>query len=400
VNTTKQTDVLTVGLAFASFILLGMAAGLLGVAWPSIQTELDLPLDAVGILLLASTSSYLLASFMSGPLAQRVGIGRLFIVAGLLLALGLSGYIFGSSWYMLIGAAFVAGLGSGTIDAALNAYIAAHHSARAMNWLHAFFGIGITIMPLVETEAVKAGTWRNGYAVVVVTALLMTAGFAFLTNRWRVIPTHSTTSKRGVSVRDTLRLPQVWLGILLLAVYAGVEASPGQWVFPLFTETRAMDTNTAGFWVSLYWGSFTVGRMLFGIYMPRISNTVLVRLCIIGAGVGGVMLWWNPITAVGLAGLVMFGFFQAPLFPILISETPKHVGLAHAQNSIGFQVAGAGLGIALLPGLIGVFASRLGLEIVSPALLVLVMLLFILHEVRIAYSAAHPHMRESMSAAD
>jgi fucose permease len=327
-------------------------------------------------------------------------MGRLFVVGGLLLALGLSGYIFGSSWYMLIGAAFVAGMGSGTIDAALNAYIAAHHSARIMNWLHAFFGIGITIIPLVETEAVKAGVWRNGYAVVVATALLITVCFAFATNRWRIIAPVSGTSRRGVSVRDTLRLPQAWLGILLMGVYAGMEAAPGQWAFPLFTEGRGMDTETAGFWVSIYWGSFTVGRMLFGIYMPRLSNATLVRLCIIGTGIGGVLLWWNPSTLVGLVGLVLFGFFQAPLFPILISETPKHVGMAHAQNTIGFQVAGAGLGIAVLPGLIGVFASGLGLEVVSPALLVLVVLLFVLHEVRINYSAAHPVVRESMSAAD
>ncbi len=391
---------MTVGLAFASFILLGFAAGLLGVAWTSIQAEFGLPLDAVGILLVASTVSYLIASFASGPLAQRFGIGWLLVIGSLLLGLGLGGYVVGSSWYMLIIAAFTAGLGSGTIDASLNAYIAAHHSARAMNWLHAFFGIGITIMPLIETEAVKSGAWRGGYAFVVGVCLLAAVAFALVANRWRVVALAAGESKRGVSVRDTLRLPQVWLGILVMCVYAGVEAAPGQWVFPLFTEARGMDTESAGFWVSLYWGSFTIGRMLFGIYMPKVSNSVLVRACLIGVAIGGVLLWWNPTAAVGQVGLVIFGFSQAPLFPILISETPKHVGLRHAQNAIGFQVAGAGLGIALLPSLLGVFASRLGLEIISPALLILVVLLFILQEVRTSYSTAHPVARESMSAAD
>ncbi|HLU08360.1 MAG TPA: MFS transporter, partial [Oceanobacillus sp.] len=375
VNASNRSNTLTVGLAFASFILLGLHSGLIGVAWPAIRTELGLALDDVAILLFASTLGYLSASFASGPVAYRIGAGRMFALGGVMIITGMVIYIVGASWLVLIAAAFIAGLGSGSIDAGLNAYIANFHSTRAMNWLHAFFGIGVTIAPTIETIALnaggkwvssfwgmdsvgasiadyvllKSGTWRGGYIVVGLVAVAITFLLAIYRKRFRAVVVDGADAKHGASVMATLRLPQVWMGILLFVFAAGAEATPGQWTFSLFTVARGIDTTTAGFWVTVYWGSFTIGRMLFGTYLPKISNVNLLRICIIASGFGALLLWWNPVTAVGLIGLVLLGFGQAPIFPVLVSETPRYIGAAHSQNAVGFQVAGAGLGVAGLP---------------------------------------------------
>jgi fucose permease len=426
VDLSNRSSNLPVGLAFASFILLGLYSGLIGVAWPAIRTEFGLPLDAVAALLLASTLGYLSASFSTGPVAYRIGAGRMFALGGVFLLTGLVIYIIGASWYVLIAAAFIAGLGSGTIDGGMNAYVANFHSTRAMNWLHAFFGIGVTIAPLLETLALnaggrwvaafmgmdgagasiadyvmlKSGTWRGGYIIVGLVAVTITFFLAMNRNRFRAVVVEATGSKHGANALATLRLPQVWMGILLFVFAAGVEATPGQWTFSLFTVARGIDTTTAGFWVTVYWGSFTIGRMLFGTYLPRISNANLLRICIAVAGLGALLLWWNPLTVVGLVGLVLLGFAQAPIFPVLVSETPRYIGVAHSQNAVGFQVAGAGLGVAGLPGLAGVLAASFGLEAVSPFVLAGLALLFVLHEIRIAYHAAHPLVREAYGVAD
>lgn len=278
VNVSHRSDTLTVGLAFASFILLGLYAGLIGVAWPSIRTEFGLQLDDVAALLLASTLGYLSASFGTGPIAYRIGAGRMFALGGIFLLIGMTIYVVSGSWYVLIAAAFIAGLGSGTIDGGLNAYIANYHSTRAMNWLHAFFGIGVTIAPLIETVALnaggrwvyaflgtdtvgapiaeyvmlKSGTWRGGYIIVGLVALTITVLLGLHRNRFRAVVIEATGSKRGVSALATLRLPQVWMGILLFVFAAGIEATPGQWTFSLFTVARGINTTTAGFWVTVY----------------------------------------------------------------------------------------------------------------------------------------------------
>jgi fucose permease len=426
VNQSDHSNNLTVKLAFASFILLGMMGGLIGVAWPAIRTELGLRLDAVGTLLLASTLGYLSASFLTGPVAYRIGAGRMFALGSAFILAGMAMYAIGASWYLFIAASFVAGLGSGTLDGGLNAYVAAHYSTRAMNWLHAFFGIGVTISPLFVTAALnagaqwihafwsldsvapslieflvfKAGTWRGGYLIVGLVAIVMTVLLALNRNRFRAVVVESSAPKRGVSAFATLRLPQVWFGIFMFVFAAGVEATPGQWTFSLFTQARGIDTVSAGFWVSVYWGSFTIGRMLFGTYLPKISNANLLRICIAVAIVGALLLWWNPLPAVGFVGLVLLGFAQAPIFPVLVSETPRYIGVGHSQNAIGFQVSGAGLGIAGLPSFAGVLAAAVGLEVISPFVLAGLVALFILHEFRIAYHAAHPLVREAFSAGD
>lgn len=426
VSNSQRSDTLTVGLAFASFILLGLTAGLIGVAWSAIRTEFDLRLDAVGTLLLASTLGYLSSSFSTGPIAYRIGAGRMFVLGSIFLVAGMVLYVISASWVVLIAAAFIAGLGSGTVDGGLNGYIAMHHSTRAMNWLHAFFGIGVTVSPFIETLALnaggqwirtfwgmdsigtpiaeyvmlKSGAWRGGYLVVGLVAVAITALLALNRHRFRTIMVESSASKRGVSALATLRLPQVWMGIFLFVFAAGIEATPGQWAFSLFTSARGIDTSTAGFWVTVYWGSFTIGRMLFGTYLPKISNVNLLRICITVAALGALLLWWNPVTAIGLAGLVLLGFAQAPLFPVLVSETPRYIGVAHSQNAVGFQVAGAGLGVAGLPSLAGILATAVGLEVVSPYVLVALVLLFVLHEGRVAYHTTHPMVREAYSTGD
>ena len=55
-------------LAYAAFIALGMPDGLLGIAWPSIRADFGIPLDSLGMVLFASVSGYMTATFLSGAL--------------------------------------------------------------------------------------------------------------------------------------------------------------------------------------------------------------------------------------------------------------------------------------------------------------------------------------------
>ena len=58
---------------------------------------------------------------------------------------------------------------------------------------------------------------------------------------------------------QTLRLPVVWLSMLLFAAYTGVELGVGQWAFPLLVSARGLETIAAGAAVSTYWAALAVG---------------------------------------------------------------------------------------------------------------------------------------------
>lgn len=376
--------------AFAGFIGLGLIAGAFGIAFPYMRSEFTLDVSAAGVALIANTLGYTGMSFISGSITRRLGYSRLFLLSLGLIVLGLVGYAVAPSWLAVILTAAVVGAGAGLFDAAMNAYYAAFHNARSMNWLHACFGIGTTLSPLIMTAAVNNATWRAGYLTIGLIILGLLGIYFVLRREWLTLdlPPASSVSSDGAprprraNVLSSLRSPWVWLSMLIFFVYAGLEAAPGTWAYSLFTERRSVDPEVAGWLVSLYWGSFTVGRIFFGAIITRWKDTIpLVRACIIATGIGAVMWWLNPTPIIGYVGLVLLGFGQAPLFPVLVTNTPRYVGKVNANDAIGFQIAGASLGVAVIPSLIGVLASLSSLDVVAPTIAACALIIFVLHEI-------------------
>ena len=321
-----------------------------------------------------------------------MSVGGLLALSCLATAISLIGYTLVPAWWMMVALGAIAGLGAGAIDAGLNTFAATEFSARMVNWLHACYGIGAATGPVIMTGVLAAGRpWQRGYQIVGLWQLLLASCF-ILTRKWW--PKHNATERtstsanpRAASSLSTLRLPVVWLSIAVFFVYTGVEAAAGTWAYTLFTESRAVSMTTAGMWVSIYWGSLTVGRLLSGIIVAFVPVRLLLRYSIIAIAIGAALVWLNVTSLLSFLGLSLMGLASAPVFPSLIAATPVRIGEAHTGNAIGFQISAAVLGQSLLPGLVGVLANRVGLEIVGPVLLTASLLLLALYEALTAMSA-------------
>jgi fucose permease len=396
----RRSGLLLVGLAYLGFVSIGLPDGLLGVAWPSIRTSFGLPLDALGALLVMFTMGYLLSSFSSGRLLTRINVGSLLTLSCLATAASLIGYALAPQWWLMVVLGLLAGLGAGAIDAGLNTYAATHFSARSVNWLHACYGVGATIGPLIMTSVLMADrSWQWGYGIVGVWQLLLAVCFG-LTHRWWPIASASTETPatapvRAASSSSTLRLPTVWLSMAVFFIYTGLEAAAGVWPYSLFTEARAIPVSTAGMWVSVYWGGLTAGRLLSGIVVGFVPVRPLLRLCIVGIALGATLVWLHLADLLSFLGLALMGLSSAPVFPTLIATTPARLGDAHTANGVGFQIAAAVLGQSLLPAVLGVLARNLGLEIVGPSLLTVAILLLVLYEALMTTSGKHMRLVDS-----
>jgi fucose permease len=367
-------------LAYAAFVTLGLPVSLIGVAWPSMRKDFGLPLDAIGLLFISTTVGFFVSTFFIARLINRFGVGLLLIFSSLVSAVSLFCYPLAPSWSVIVAIGAIGGIGAGLMDAGLNTYLAAEYNEGQMQWLHASFGIGATLSPLIMTASLtRFVSWRPAYIFVGILMALMAASFTLTLPAWKRPGKFSAESLEDkpaerdlmdyqTSLWKTIMRLVTWISIILFLLYTGAELTLGNWTYTLFTEGRGVSPQLAGLWAGGFWATFTLGRFLAGFFAHRIGLNTLMSVEMVLAFVGAALFWWNPLPLVSVGGVFLAGFGMAPIFPGLVSSTSQRVGAQHAANTIGIQMSAASLGGALLPSLAGFLAERVSLEAI-PAML-------------------------------
>jgi fucose permease len=380
-----RTQIGLILLAFIAFISLGLPDGLLGVAWPSIREHFSLRLDALGMLLLAATAGYMTSSFFSGKVISQLGIGGTLAASCFLTGAGLIGYTLAPFWWVIVLLGIVAGLGAGAIDAGLNTYIASNFGEGLMQWLHASYGVGVTLGPIIMTAGLNwFNAWQWGYRNVGIAQIVLAGCFLLTLPMWKQSHPPQQEENRRLTdyttpISETLRHPIVWASLLMFFLYTGIEASFGSWTYSLLTLSRHVSIEVAGYWAGSYWATFTIGRILAGLLMRKLSVKTLLVGGLFSATAGAILLWWNPFPIASIIAVSVIGFALAPIFPGLVSATSSRVGDHHAANTIGMQISAAGLGAAVVPGLAGVLAQNISLEVIPVYLTCLFTILLTLY---------------------
>lgn len=364
-------------LSALGFVSLGLPDGVLGVAWPSIRTSYGLPLDALGVLLVFTTAGYVTSSCFAGAALARMTVGALLAGSCIVTAGSLLGYAAAPGWGPMIAFGVLAGFGAGAIDTGINAYAATWHSARVVGLLHAFYGLGTTLGPIVMTSLLATGrSWRAGYLVIGLAQLVLAACFAATLRRWPRAHLDGDAEATTAGLWSTLALPAARLGVVTFFLYVGFEVIVGAWAFSLLRMARGASVELAGAAVSTFWGGLMAGRIALALAPSALAPTVLVRPCILVAGLAASVLAVDVGHAASIAALAVLGIAAGPIFPALIASTPARMQAAHTSNAVGFQVAGAAVGQSILPGVVGVCAQALGLEVVPVALVIVAVLLW------------------------
>ncbi len=375
-------------LSFLAFISLGLPDGLLGVAWPSISKDFNVPLSRLAVLQIGMTVGFFFSSTNAGRLIRRLGVGKLLIFSNTMIALSLFGFVTAPHWYVMVGATILLGGGGGAIDAGLNAYSAEHFTKEHVTLLHAFYGFGAMLGPMIMQGVLKKNLpWQRGYVITLVLLLCLLTLFILLRRLW-YLETDVTIGTTGKNPEDSTEnsvnntgdvgnpdgkapAPSVAgrgkkaTGIALFIFYTGLEVTVGAWSFSLLTAERGIDPATAALWVGAYWAALTGGRLFFGFQGRRWGSSGIIKAMIRSLAVGALLLLqpWVPFAA--LVALPVIGFSCAPLFPLFVTLTPHVVGKTEAPTIIGIQVASASLGAAGIPFLVGLAVELSSLEAVA-----------------------------------
>jgi len=371
-------------LAFG-FILLGMAVTVPGVTWPSVAESFDRSLAELGYVTLLFGGGYTVSSFLSGRLSAKRGIGPLLIAAAITGMIALAVISASATWPIFLLATGLLGVGGGLIDATTNTYVAIRHGARAMGLIHGVFGIGAIAGPLLVTVLLQVGfSWRVAFALLALGQALYVAG---LWKFARDIETHSEPSQSRHRT-SLLRSPILIWSLVVFFVYAGVGAGAGAWAFTYLTEELGISDGIGGLVVATYWSGFTASRLLLGVIGERFRPDAVLRWSAGSTAAAFMVLWWSPEPWIGAVSLIFAGFAHGPVFPLEMLLTPRRFGAALTATVVGFEIAAANVGGALLPGFMGLAVGLQSLSILPPLLVVNALVLLAAIEILRRYANA------------
>lgn len=379
-------------IAFFAFILIGANDGATGVLIPSLRAQYGLNKATVGLFFLSAVLGYLIAAFNSGPLVGKLGI-RLFLLLGagsfLTSAIVLSSIPpFWAALLMLL----LLGFGGALLDAGLNAYIAGlPRNTVLLNYLHAFYGTGALLGPILASSLFAVGLkWNFVYVTLIFMSIVLLISVAiFFKGRQPMTQEGRSDTEKNVLVK-TLKLRIVWVVALFLLFYVGTEVSLGSWSYSFLLEERHGLSLISGWIVSGYWIGLVGGRLVLPQVVQRFGDRRLIQVCMLGAGIGVLIVWLIPITGVAAFGLCLTGFCLGPVFPTTIGLMSQLVPSRFLPSAIGFLASFDSMGAALFPWFAGNLAQAVGLWSLMPYVITLtiVMSLFwvIVQRQRTSYS--------------
>ena len=370
---------------YLSFISLGLPDSLLGSAWPAMQPDLLVPLSSAGIIAMIISFGTIISSLLSGKWIRRFGTGKVTFVSVTMTAIALFGFSVSDSFIWLCIMGIPLGLGGGSVDAALNNFVALHYKAKHMSWLHCFWGIGATLGPVIMSLYIsKNNQWGKGYFAIAMIQLCLIFVLFVTLPLWNKIENKKDEIGEEKSTDNTsaLKIPGVKLALVSFVFYCATESTAGLWGSSYLVKYKGLPAGEAAKWIALFYAGITLGRLLTGFLTMKLNNRILIRvgqvICIIG-----VICLLLPLPIYfSMVGLILVGLGCAPIFPCMLHETPNRFGKASSQSIMGLQMGFAYMGSMVMPPILGLIASKTSI-VIFPYFLLVCMLIMLVGSERI-----------------
>ena len=372
---------------YVAFISLGLPDALLGAAWPSMYRDFSVPVSYSGIIFMIIAGGTIVSSLQSDRLTKRLGAGAVTTISVLTTALALFGFSISRSYIALCLWAIPYGLGAGSVDAALNNYVAVHYASRHMSWLHCMWGIGASLGPYIMGYALTGGlSWNSGYRYIAVLQIGLTAVLFLTLPLWRgqVKTARKTgavdTKAKPLPLRHVVSIPGAKEIMITFFCYCAVEQTANLWASCYLVLHQEVSAEIAAGFASLFFIGITAGRFLSGFLTLLLNDMQMIRLGqgLIAVGIITLLLPFGTITS--LVGLILIGLGCAPVYPSIIHATPANFGEDKSQAMIGVQMASAYAGTCLMPPVFGLVANHLGISLLPFYLMVILIVMVFMHE--------------------
>ena len=365
---------------YIAFIGLGVPDSLIGSAWPAIHSEMNIPVEAVSILTFIISGCTVLSSMFSAGILNKLGTAKVTAFSTAMTALALLGFSFAPSFWFMIPLAVILGLGAGAIDSGLNNYVALHFKASHMNFLHCFYGVGVSLSPYLMSQALSDTGWRGGYRYAFYIQAAITLLLIISIPMWKKSSSADESeneSSANLTFFQMAKMPevrQVW--VIMLATNA-IEYACGVWGSTYLVSEKGFEAKHGALALTVYYVGMSIGRFVSGLLSDKISTWKRIGIgTIILAPAIAIMLL--PLHgAVTVVGLFLVGLGNGSIYPNMIHLTPHNFGKDVSQSIMGSQIAFAYIGVMLAPPAVSLISGLFGIKIYPVLLAVLYVIMVI-----------------------
>ncbi len=372
-------NIIFIFIIYATYISLGLPDPLLGIAWPEMVGEFNVAHSAAGIISMTIAICTVISSLQTVRITKRVGTGKLVLGSILLTAVGLIGFSLTQNFLLLIIMALPLGFGAGAIDTSVNDYVSINFKAHHMNWLHAFWGVGATLGPIIMGVVLNNDfSWRNGYMIIGGIQFLLAFIIFLSLPLWKQNKQIGSEEPEEASASNGTVLKQkgVILALLSFVFYVGLEGTVFLWGSSYLIEMKSLSVVTASFIISIFFASLTVGRIISGFITFWLSSQKILLFSEIALLIGIITVAFG--TGIVLyGGFILIGLGCAAIFPTMIHETPRRFGKRNSSAIIGLQVAFGSVGVTVLPPLIGLLLQGYSMNLFPIVLIIFVLILLV-----------------------
>lgn len=373
---------------FISYISLGIPDSLFGAAWPAIYGEMSLPVSYANFITVIHATGTIVSSLTSAVVIKKLGTAKVTFLSALMTSFALLGFSLSDNMLWLCLSAIPLGLGAGSIDTALNNYVAINYDATQMSFLHTSYGVGVTISPYLMSLAIGDGNWRDGYRTMFFIQISIALLVLVTLPVWKKVKEQKTeeeVQQKTISIPKALKIKRVKPTLMMFIFSVAIEAICLVYGSTYLVEARGVTEEQGAECITFYFLGMTLGRLLSGFLSKKLSSKHII---IIGESVTfiAITLLLLPLNmTVATIGLFMIGLGNGPLFPNLTHLMPVHFGKELSQSLIGLQMAVSSVSVLLSPILFGQIAEHLGAEL-FPTVLMVMLVITAISTVKVFYT--------------
>ena len=362
---------------YLAFISLGLPDSLLGSGWPTMQTDFGVPSSYAGYVSMSISFMTIISALIAPTIIKRVRTQWIVVFSILLTVIGLIGFSFSKSYAMLFLFVIPYGLGAGSVDSALNNYVAKHYSSSVMNFLHCFYGAGAMISPYIMSLALSKAHWNEGYrwTAYIQSGIMLICLISI--PLWKKNSVAENDSEHdGAGIMEALKIRGVIPALIGFFAYCSGEATCFLWTSSYFTGTKEnISAETAAAFGSLIFGGLMLGRLISAFVSNKIGDRLLIRIGIAVEAVG-ILFIFLPFESYipAAAGFVITGIGMGPVYPAIQHMAPENFGRQNSAAVIGLQRASAYIGSTFMPMVFGHIQQAEGIEIMPVYLTVFAVL--------------------------